>query len=435
MREVAENLKNKELSLDNFTFFKESLGIDDPEKEIIRDAKNKAGPVTVAKKAVAKTVLKISSPKIGGNETADSPLLKTKAAAKSLGNFKIKLPAKKEKKVVKSEEEMETDSTPVKATPNRKSGKWSKDGDKACQPCSIRCEGVHGIIPTLQCRLCLCLYHHECVGLAPHLTLPYVCKNCHLEQGQKPNQSTTIVAPPPLTPINTLKSTGIQSTTLPKLQRIPRTGDTPFSQESDLKSDQLPELPRLTPRPTPVQSLPKVALDPPAIQPAPTESKSLVGSVTTWLPHNSKIVENIQRTNEEPTEAPRPQYVEFLGGRKFLVIPKHNFMSVSPTVAVTATSKPDNNNVIGDVVETTTVPTDSASLGPDPDITVKPEPESPSKPENSQTPEAMEVDSVPVSELATKMEVEQKPAEDTNIVDEKSELVHFSKVVGDFLED
>ncbi|XP_045484172.1 uncharacterized protein LOC111000393 isoform X2 [Pieris rapae] len=38
-REVAENLSGSGLTLDNFSFFKEPLGIDDPEKEIIRDAK------------------------------------------------------------------------------------------------------------------------------------------------------------------------------------------------------------------------------------------------------------------------------------------------------------------------------------------------------------------------------------------------------------
>lgn len=54
------------------------------------------------------------------------------------------------------------------------------------------------------------------------------------------------------------------------------------------------------------------------------ECQSLVGAVTSWLPHNVKIVDN-----PETTEAPRPQYVEYLAGRKFLVIPKHNFMSVS----------------------------------------------------------------------------------------------------------
>lgn len=39
LKEVSDNLKNKELSLDNFTFFKEPIGIDDPDKEIIRDTK------------------------------------------------------------------------------------------------------------------------------------------------------------------------------------------------------------------------------------------------------------------------------------------------------------------------------------------------------------------------------------------------------------
>lgn len=46
MREVSENLKDKELTLEDFTFFKEPLGIDDPEKEIIRDAKLKSGSGT-----------------------------------------------------------------------------------------------------------------------------------------------------------------------------------------------------------------------------------------------------------------------------------------------------------------------------------------------------------------------------------------------------
>lgn len=246
-------------------------------------------------------------------------------------------------------------------------------------------------------------------------------QNCHLEQGQKPNQSTTIVAPPPpLTPINTLKSSGVQSNVLPKLQRIPRPTDLPYPQESVLSNDQLPELPRLTPRPQMLQSVPSITTESSTSVQSSSESKSLVGSVTTWLPHNSKIVDNIQRTSEEPTEVPRPQYVEFLGGRKFLVIPKHNFMSVSPSVAATATSKPNDNSAASENVDTTTIPTDSASLGPNSDMNIKPEPESPSKPENSQTPEAMEVDITP-SEPASAMEVEQKSGEDGKVVDEKSE--------------
>lgn len=246
-------------------------------------------------------------------------------------------------------------------------------------------------------------------------------QNCHLEQGQKPNQSTTIVAPPPLTPINTIKSSGVQSNVLPKLQRIPRTGDPPFPQETALTNEPLPELPRLTPRPQPLQSVSVNVTEPPALQ-SSTENKSLVGSVTTWLPHNSKIVDNIQRTGEEPTGVRRPQYLEFIGGRKFLVIPKHSLMSVSPSVAATAASVPtSNSSSVAETMETTSIPTDSASLGPEPNENVKPEPSSPSKPENTQTPEAMEVDSTPSEAVVAPMEVEQKSDKDGNVADEKQE--------------
>nr|CAH7754003.1 unnamed protein product [Callosobruchus chinensis] len=39
MREVSENLHSRYLTMENFTFFKESLGLNDTEKEVIRDAK------------------------------------------------------------------------------------------------------------------------------------------------------------------------------------------------------------------------------------------------------------------------------------------------------------------------------------------------------------------------------------------------------------
>ncbi|KAG8332462.1 hypothetical protein J6590_022675 [Homalodisca vitripennis] len=41
LREISDHLVGTDLTQDNFTFWKEPLGIDDPEKEIIRDAKFK----------------------------------------------------------------------------------------------------------------------------------------------------------------------------------------------------------------------------------------------------------------------------------------------------------------------------------------------------------------------------------------------------------
>lgn len=80
MREVSENLKDKKLTLDDFTFFKEPLGLDDPEKEIIREAKLKAaggGTAPPKKTATPKT----PRTKVAANTKASSPTLKAANAA------------------------------------------------------------------------------------------------------------------------------------------------------------------------------------------------------------------------------------------------------------------------------------------------------------------------------------------------------------------
>lgn len=77
MREVSENLKNRDLSIEDFTFYKEPLGLDDPEKEIIRDAKVKYGNVK-EHTPKANTKPKVSSPK--PPPTAPTPPVTTPAA-------------------------------------------------------------------------------------------------------------------------------------------------------------------------------------------------------------------------------------------------------------------------------------------------------------------------------------------------------------------
>lgn len=48
---------------------------------------------------------------------------------------------------------------------------------KVQEPCSIRCSTSMGLIPSLQCRVCLCLYHPECVdGKEFAGSDEYVCK-------------------------------------------------------------------------------------------------------------------------------------------------------------------------------------------------------------------------------------------------------------------
>lgn len=89
MREVSENLKGRDLTLENFTFFKEPIGLNDPEKEIIRDAKVKAGAAPV-KKATPKIQrpVRISSPKLASTPTTPVEVAKPKTQART-SMFKV----------------------------------------------------------------------------------------------------------------------------------------------------------------------------------------------------------------------------------------------------------------------------------------------------------------------------------------------------------
>ncbi|KAL1489687.1 hypothetical protein ABEB36_013628 [Hypothenemus hampei] len=378
IRELGENLPaNKTLTLDNFSFNKEPLGIDDPEKEMIRDAKftkfsdDRSSPVSqvIQESTDTSTSKKVETrkpkKKIKNEDTIKTepePVtsrVKRKTTASPTANIpeEKKEPVKEtfkkrmslrgkqsqsKKPKIESKNEESTETSPA-TSPRAIQIKTSKP----CQPCSIRCEGLQGIVPTLQCRLCLCLYHHECVGLSPNTCYPYVCKNCH-DQGQ--DAPNTMSSPPPLKPINSLKSVTVSPNAIPpKLQRIPRP-DSVIATQNQSPQD-LPTSESLTESNTEFTKAGQFQ------EGSIVGPKSLVGSVTSWLPHNVKII-----NNQEPSEVSRPQYVEYLGGRKFLVIPKHNFMSVSSRSSV---SRSEDVIVTPNAIQPPEVPISSASLGPD----------------------------------------------------------------------
>ncbi|XP_038218262.1 uncharacterized protein LOC119836891 isoform X2 [Zerene cesonia] len=88
-REVSEHLSGTGLTLENFSFFKEPLGIDDPEKEIIRDAKlmrRVESPVAAPTPVEGKRTPKPKPPKGASPEhnTTKSPPSKLKV--KSMGS-------------------------------------------------------------------------------------------------------------------------------------------------------------------------------------------------------------------------------------------------------------------------------------------------------------------------------------------------------------
>lgn len=210
----------------------------------------------------------------------------------------------------------------------------------------------------------------------------------------------------------------MQSTTvLPKLQRIPRSDDPTFLTETGMVLDDIHESPTLISGTDYVSDITKSVTSP--VHSINHEYKSIVGSVTSWLPHNSKIVDNIPQNCEEPTEIPRPQYVEFLAGRKFLVIPKHNFMSVSSSMTASAAAR-TVPKISNDVKINQSVSTPESQIAyTDPDPVTKPTSESPSKPENSFVPEDREV--VERSQPADYVEMDKETREDFKIMDRNQE--------------
>lgn len=110
MREVSENLKNKELTLDNFSYFKAPLGLNDPEKETIREAKKINQHVGLMKKALAKSSprspklahatnennkdssTKIASPKVLSPKLSTPKVLSPKIASPKVASPKISSP-------------------------------------------------------------------------------------------------------------------------------------------------------------------------------------------------------------------------------------------------------------------------------------------------------------------------------------------------------
>ncbi|XP_063238746.1 uncharacterized protein LOC134540142 isoform X1 [Bacillus rossius redtenbacheri] len=158
--------------------------------------------------------------------------------------------------------------------------------EKKMDPCSIHCPLKMGVIPTLQCRLCVCLYHPECVGLGSFSETihSYVCKNCQTEIREG---KTSLVAPPPLADQPKALTDAGKLVTVPRLVKTREVF-------------------------------------------AP--GKKILGSVTTWLPASASV--QVPEAVSVPASAPASmQSVAWMNGRKYIVVPKHNVLSVSPSPA------------------------------------------------------------------------------------------------------
>ncbi|XP_033331741.2 uncharacterized protein LOC117223527 isoform X1 [Megalopta genalis] len=333
-REVAEFLNTKELTVDNFTFFKEPIGIDDPEKEIIRDAKRMRGSVgsTPARKSF---IHKKSTP---GRRAAEPPpaspvsvpTKSVKSPKTPTTGFKVKVPGKRTPQIteIKSPEESEM-LPPQRTTSTRRSQPIVEKPlppkpkrqltPKVQEPCSIRCSTSMGLIPSLQCSVCLCLYHPECVdGLEFAGSDDYVCKNCQQDTSEsQQSQTNASMTPPPLIPISMLgtqsaKTKHQANSSPPKLQRIPKSDSTESQSRNAIK----------------------VTKTPPSTSYSPSNSEK---KETSWY---SQTENEFLQSHDGIVPKPA-QNIALMGGKKYIVVPKNNAMAVQPAITV----KPDK---IGD---------------------------------------------------------------------------------------
>ncbi|XP_070166906.1 titin homolog [Polyergus mexicanus] len=368
-REVAECLSSKELTIDNFTFFKEPIGLNDPEKEIVRHAKRigssggsmmgrksfgnkKASPTKkpVQEPAVKKTVQESTTRK-SLQETATrksvqespapvpapvaevsksvpapvpvstkatpkstkvsaSPAYKTKATAKKTPQIKMK-PSVEESEMLPPQRSIANTRRSQQVAEKVTSVKTKRLlTPKVQEPCSIRCSTSMGLIPSLQCRVCLCLYHPECVdGMEFTGSDEYVCKNCQPDTKESHTPNNPSLTPPPLIPISMLgaqnaKSKHQTNSSPPKLQRIPK---------SDNMDAQTRNFSKIT-----------------KISSANSSSSNIDKKEGTWFPQTeNEFLQSYDGTMPKPA-----QNIALMGGKRYIVVPKNNAMAVQPAITV-----------------------------------------------------------------------------------------------------
>nr|CAD7260040.1 unnamed protein product [Timema shepardi] len=485
-KEVLDHIDGVKLTLKNFTFAKDTLGTNDPEKEIVRDARRVSGrePSSTPPKKIPKAKPKPVQAKLKMNfdikTEPDSPtpasptvsslsplspnmsptvLLKravippgTTTTKSSLFTNYPKIKLSRYVKPVKKKPVTPTPTPSVVAKPpvsnikikrqqrsrssdddnrensddmemgmlpptwevdsagkkgsgtNKNSWGSAKGGNKLSEPCSIRCLGVMGLIPSLQCRLCLCLYHPECVGLGTitETIHSYVCKNCQQEIKEGKTSLVTVsklFSPAVAKSMNTGKLTSPKLSSVTKPPALTPINIFGMTKSANLKAGQnvlrLPTVPSLCPTTSPPKMLshpgepqklqtisrlvkvsaknrdslllPKIPLNVAAAKTNTVRDKTIVGSVTTWLPPSSTIQLNPSSAKStvlippttsstpnattvvspESSAASRALSVVWIDGSKYVVTPKHNVMSVSPSPALTATT-PSLRSATGD---------------------------------------------------------------------------------------
>lgn len=164
-----EKTNDTAVTIDSFTFRRILLS-HDSSVEVIRSAHRCPAKLLALKK---KTI-----PANEAVQTDDKP---TEPVKKKVKHTKVKETTKEATKMDTSEgingcaaTQTEIDNT------NGLCLSAEKSGEEGIPKCSSHCPGQQGVIPSLHCNGCLCLFHPRCVGIMdPYPYLPdFMCKEC-----------------------------------------------------------------------------------------------------------------------------------------------------------------------------------------------------------------------------------------------------------------
>ncbi|XP_055854754.1 uncharacterized protein LOC129918310 isoform X1 [Episyrphus balteatus] len=161
-RNEISALLEGDLTIEHFCFAKEPLG-GTTEQEIVRSAKptNRSTSEVTSTPTNTSSGKRISKPKA---PKGASPPPQGWTATRALKNSSSLNSNSNQSAAATTATVASPKSTP-KSSKNRKTGGDVTTTAAAQQPCTIQCAAAMGLIPHLQCIKCLCLYHHECVGL------------------------------------------------------------------------------------------------------------------------------------------------------------------------------------------------------------------------------------------------------------------------------
>ncbi|XP_077283385.1 uncharacterized protein LOC143909336 [Arctopsyche grandis] len=220
--------------------------------------------------------------------------------------------------------------------------------------CPMRCPLANLEPPSLQCSLCLCLYHNQCTGYIPSYNTSFVCKNCHLANSSMPSSSSSPSQLSHMSGIRPMQkspsSASLSGSSV--LQRFPK--PSPIVTKAPPQPKLVPVVTHVRPKTTFNQKLTKS--DASSFKSVQKYPKPLVSADNKMNKNNSTVFTGTQIVEkpQRPTEvdpAIFPQSIAILNGHKFIVVPKPNVANTSPVSGVVANPKQADN--APKIIETT----------------------------------------------------------------------------------